>query len=56
MVLVKKKDGTIRICIDYRKLNSMTQQDAYPMPRVDDILDEIGQAQYITTLDLVKGY
>ncbi len=42
MVLVNKKDGTIRICIDYRKLNIMTQQNAYPMPIVDDILDEIG--------------
>ena len=56
MVLVKKKDETIRICIDYRKLNAVTEQDAYPMPRVDDILDDIGQAQYVTTLDLAKGY
>ena len=56
MVLVRKKDGSIQICVDYRKLNGMTQQYAYPMPRVDDTLDEIGQAQYITTLDLAKGY
>lgn len=56
MVLVKKKDGSMKICVDYRKLNGMTHQDAYPMPRVDDILDDIGQAQYFTTLDLARGY
>ena len=56
IVVVKKKDGDIRICIDYRKLNAVTKRDAYPMPRIDDILDELGQAKYITTLDLAKGY
>ena len=50
------KDDTIRLCVDYRKLNAMTQVDAYPMPRIDDILDQVGQARYITTLDLAKGY
>ena len=55
-VVVKKKDGDIRICIHYRKLNAVTKRDAYPMPRIDDILDELGQAKYITTLDLAKGY
>ena len=47
--------GTYK-CIDYRKLNVMTKSDVYPMPRIDDILDEFGQAKYITTLDLAKGY
>ena len=56
IVVVKKKDGDIGICIDYRKLNAVTKRDAYPMPRIDDILDELGQAKYITTLDLAKGY
>ena len=56
IVVVKKKDGDIRIYIDYRKLNALTKRDAYPMPRIDDILDELGQAKYITTLDLAKGY
>ena len=56
IVVVRKKDGKARICIDYRKLNAVTKADAYPMPRIDDILDNIGQAQYITTLDLAKGY
>ena len=56
MVIVKKKDGAIRLCVDYRRLNAVTRVDAYPMPRMDDILDQVGQAKYITTLDLAKGY
>ena len=56
MVIVKKKDGKARICIDYRKLNAVTEGDAYPMPRIDDILDDLGQSQFITTLYLAKGY
>ena len=56
MVIIKKKNDTIRLYVDYRKLNAMTQVDAYPMPRIDDILDQVGQARYITTLDLAKGY
>ena len=56
MVIIKKKDDTIQLCIDYRRLNAETVMDAYPMPRVDDILDQVGQAKYITTLDLAKGY
>ena len=56
MVIIKKKDDTIRLCVDYQKLNAKTQVDAYPMPQIDDILDQVGQARYITTLDLAKGY
>ena len=56
MVVVKKKDGKLRICIDYRKLNQVTQVDAYSMPRSEDLLDSVGQSQFITTLDLAKGY
>ena len=56
MVIVKKKDGAIRLCVDYRRLNAVTRVDAYPMPRMDDILNQVGQAKYITTLDLAKGY
>ena len=55
MVLVKK-DGSIRMCVDYRKLNSVSQVDAYPMPRVDDLIDRLGTATYLTTLDLTRGY
>ena len=56
IVVVQKKDGSNRLCIDYRKLNARTKFDAYPMPRIDEMLDAIGQSQYITTLDLAKGY
>ena len=56
LVIVKKKDGSNRICIDYRRLNAKTKFDAYPMPRIDDLLDNIGQSKYLTTLDLMKGY
>ncbi|KAK7910159.1 hypothetical protein WMY93_014843 [Mugilogobius chulae] len=56
VVIVFKKDGSLRICIDFRKLNSISEFDAYPMPRIDDLLDRIGSAAYITTLDLCKGY
>ncbi|KAM7394882.1 hypothetical protein PAMA_006561 [Pampus argenteus] len=56
VVIVFKKDGSLRICIDFRKLNSISEFDAYPMPRIDDLLEKIGAARYITTLDLCKGY
>ena len=56
IVAVGKKDGTLRLCVDYRQLNSVTWADPYPMPRIDELLDGIGQAQYITTLDLTRGY
>ena len=53
---MKKKDGNIRICGDFRRLNSVTPMDDYPMPKVDELLDKLGKAKYITTLDLAKGY
>ena len=56
VVLVKKKDGTLRFCVDYRRLNSVSESDAYPMPRIDELIDHLGQAKYITTLDLTRGY
>ena len=56
LVIVKKKDGSNRICVDYRKVNAVTNFDAYPMPRIDEMLDKVGNAKYITTLDLAKGY
>uniref|UniRef100_A0A1X7SFW8 Reverse transcriptase domain-containing protein n=1 Tax=Amphimedon queenslandica TaxID=400682 RepID=A0A1X7SFW8_AMPQE len=56
LVIVKKKDGGIRLCVDYRQLNQVTKFDAYPMPRVEELLDTIGDAEFITTLDLAKGY
>ena len=56
IIPVKKKDGSMRLCVDYRRLNSVSRTDAYPMPRVDDLIDRIGGAKFITTLDLSKGY
>ena len=56
VVLVRKKDGTLRYCIDYRKLNAITRKDSYPLPRIDDSLDTLGKAQYFSTLDLASGY
>ena len=56
LVIVKKKDGSNRICVDYQRLNAKTKFDAYLMPRINDLLDNIGQSKYLTTLDLMKGY
>ena len=53
MVLVPKKDGGVRLCVDYRRLNQVAKFDAYPMPRIEDVLDKIGPATVITALDLV---
>ncbi|CAJ0960675.1 unnamed protein product [Ranitomeya imitator] len=56
IVLVPKPDGEWRFCNDYRKLNEVSKFDAYPMPRVDELIERLGPARYITTLDLTKGY
>ena len=56
IVLVPKKDGTTRMCVDYRKLNAVTTGDPYPLPHIEDLINDIGSAKYITTLDLTKGY
>ncbi|XP_026050763.1 uncharacterized protein LOC113037671 [Carassius auratus] len=56
IVLVPKKDGSIRFCIDFRYLNSVSQFDSYPTPRISDLIDRLGQSKYLTTMDLSKGY
>ena len=56
LVLVKKKDGSVRPCVDYRLLNKVTKVDAFPIPKVDDCIDSISGAKLFSTLDLTSGY
>ena len=55
-ILVPKSDGTFRFCTDYRKVNSVTKTDTYPIPRIEDCIDKIGNAKYVSKFDLLKGF
>uniref|UniRef100_A0A673Y3Q0 ribonuclease H n=1 Tax=Salmo trutta TaxID=8032 RepID=A0A673Y3Q0_SALTR len=55
-ILVPKPDGTSRLCTDYRRVNAVTKSDSFPLPRLDDCIDRIGSAAYVSKLDLLKGY
>ena len=56
VVIVPKKDGSIRLCVDYRKLNSVTLPDRFPLPRMDDLLHAAKSTRFMSTLDLQSGY
>jgi hypothetical protein len=56
IVPVKKKDRSLRLCVDFRRLNGVSEFDAYPMPRVDDLIDCLGKAKYISMILLTRGY
>ena len=56
VLLVKKKDGTMRLCVDYRQLNKMTVKNMYPLPRMDDLMDQLVGACVFSKIDLRSGY
>lgn len=56
VVLVRKRDGSWRFCVDYRKVNAATKKDVHPLPRVDDVLDMLQGSCFFTTLDMASGY
>ena len=56
VVLVRKRNGSHRFCVDYRGLNTLTKADTFPLPRVDELLDQLGKSKYFSTIDLATGF
>ena len=56
VVLVQKKDGTLRFCIDFRQLNAPTKKDSYPLPKCPDTVESLVGARYFSTMDLKSGF
>ena len=55
-LLVPKPDGSVRFCTDFRKVNNVTKSDSFPIPRIDDCIDRVGNSEYLTKFDLLKGF
>ena len=56
VLFVQKKEGTLRLCVNYRALNKITVKNRYPLPRIDELLDKLVDAKYFTKIDLCSGY
>ena len=56
IVIVPKPDGSIRLCVDYRRVKSFTVPDPFPLPRVEVLVNKLGQANYLTKVDMTRGY
>ena len=56
VVLVTKKDGSLRLCVDYSRVNDLTLKDSYPLPRIEDSIDALRGSKWFSTLDLASGY
>ncbi len=53
---MNKSDGSFRFCTDYRKVNAITKPDSFPLPRIEDCIDQVGNAKFVSKFDLLKGY
>ena len=56
VVVVEKKNGKLRLCVDYRKLNNVTKKDSYPLPRIDDMLETLSGSTWFSSLDMASGF
>lgn len=54
--MVRKPDGSTRVCLDFRKINEASEFNAYPMPRIQELIEKLGKARYLSTLDMTEGY